>query len=142
MTMRTRKKSVTFNKSFVLGGFDEVLPAGTYSVEMDEELLEGISFPVYRRILTLIHLHARSGSPGLTRTLPIDPKELEAALERDQAATELPVDPLPGRNSLQDMLESRREEADRQAIEAAENEGMILNPKKVITPLGERRIGP
>jgi hypothetical protein len=93
MTTRTSNKTVTFNKPFVLGGFDEVLPAGAYRVETDEELLEGISFPAYQRILTLIHLHAKSGNPILTRTLPIDPKELQAALERDQAPAERPVDP-------------------------------------------------
>jgi hypothetical protein len=69
MTKRTSKKTVTFRKPFVLGGFDEVLPAGAYSVETDEELLEGISFPAYRRILTVIHLRAKSDNPGLTRTL-------------------------------------------------------------------------
>ena len=86
MTIRTSKKTVTFTRPFVLGGFDEVLPAGAYSVETDEELVEGISFPVYRRILTLIHLHAKPGRPGLTQTLTIDPNELDAALMRDQAA--------------------------------------------------------
>jgi hypothetical protein len=59
MTIRTSKKTVIFRRPFVLGGFDEVVPAGAYSVETDEELLEGISFPAYRRILTLIQLHAQ-----------------------------------------------------------------------------------
>ena len=45
MTIRTSEKTVTFRNPFVIGGFDEVLPAGVYSVETDEELLEGISFP-------------------------------------------------------------------------------------------------
>jgi len=129
MTIRTSKKTVTFNKSFVLGGFDELLPAGAYSVETDEELLQGVSFPAYRRILTLIHLHAKSGNPVLTRTLPIDPKELEAALKRDQASAERPVAPDAGRKGLQGTTESRRDEADRQALERAENEGMFVNPR-------------
>ena len=91
MTIRTSKKTVTFRRSFVLGGFDEVLPAGAYRVETDEELMEGISFPAYRRILTLIHLHPKSGHPGFTQTLTIDPNELDAALKRDQAPAEIPV---------------------------------------------------
>lgn len=93
MTRRTSKSTVTFSKPFVLGGFDEVLPAGAYDVETDEELLEGISFPVYRRLLTNIQLHARSGHPGLTETLTIDPNELDAALKRDQAPEYVSVDP-------------------------------------------------
>ncbi len=75
-----------------MGGFDEVLAAGAYIVETDEELLEGISFPAYRRILTLIHLPANPGHPGLTRTWTIDPDELDAALKRDQAPAEIPAD--------------------------------------------------
>jgi len=89
MTIRTSKKTVTFRRPFVLGGFDEVLPAGAYNVETDEALLEGVSFPAYRRISTLIDLHAKPDHPGLTRTLKIDPNELDAALMRDQAPTEI-----------------------------------------------------
>ena len=91
MTIRTSKRTVTFARPFVLGGFDEELPAGAYSVETDEEVLEGISFPVYRRILTVIHLHANPDHPGVTQTLTIDPNELDAALVRDQAPAEVPL---------------------------------------------------
>ncbi len=80
MTTRTSKKSVTFRRPFNLSGFGEELPAGSYNIKLDEELLEGISYPVYRRIATLIHLHAHA---GLTQTLTVDPKELDTALARD-----------------------------------------------------------
>jgi hypothetical protein len=129
MTIRTSQKTVTFRRPFVLGGFDEVLPAGAYSVETDEELLEGISFPAYRRILTLIHLHAKPGHPGLTQTLTIDPNELDAALKRDQAPAEIPVGRDASQKTLKGTTESRREEADRQAIERGEDEGMIVHPR-------------
>ncbi len=76
---------MTFSKPFTLGGFDEVLPAGVYCVETEEELLDSISFTAYRRKLTLIHLRPRPGHPGVHRTLTIDPKELDAAIRRDQA---------------------------------------------------------
>lgn len=87
MTLRTRKETVTFASPFVLGGLDEELPAGTYEVETDEELLEGVSFPVYRRVLTVIYLRATSRRPGHTGALTIDPNELDAALERDRNKT-------------------------------------------------------
>ncbi|MDH3969216.1 MAG: hypothetical protein OEU56_19540 [Rhodospirillales bacterium] len=93
MTIRTSNKTVTFGRPFVLGGLDEVLPAGAYIVETDEALLEGISFPAYRRTSTLIRLHAKSGNPGLTRAMTIDPSELDAALKRDQAPAEIPARP-------------------------------------------------
>ena len=84
MTVRTTKTTVTFAHPFVLGDLDEVLPPGSYAVENDEELLEGLSFHAYRRVLTLIHLPAGlSQRGGLSRTLTIDPKVLDAALKRD-----------------------------------------------------------
>jgi hypothetical protein len=132
MTIRTSKKTVTFSRPFVLGGFDEVLPAGAYSVETDEELLEGISFPAYRRISTLIRLHAKSGQPGRSQTLTIDPNELDAALKRDQAPAEIPVGPDASQKTLKGTTESRREEVDRQAMDRAEDEGMIVHPGQTI----------
>lgn len=94
MTIRTSEKTVTFRRPFVLGGSDEVLPAGAYKVESDEELLEGISFPAYRRILTLIQLRPEPGHPGRTQKLTIDPNELDAALKRDQAPAEIRLESL------------------------------------------------
>jgi hypothetical protein len=91
MVTRTTIKSVTFKRPFVLGEFDEVQPAGVYRVETDEELLEGISFPVYRRTLTMIHLHASPGHPGRTQMLDVNPTDLEAALERDKESS-VPVE--------------------------------------------------
>ncbi len=85
MTIRTRKKTVNFKKPFDLDGFNETQPAGDYIVETDEELLEGISFPAYRRKLTLLRLHP---TRGIRRAWEIDPKELEAALARDRASVE------------------------------------------------------
>ena len=41
MTVRTSRKTVTFRQPFSLSGIDEVQPAGTYTVETDEELLAG-----------------------------------------------------------------------------------------------------
>jgi hypothetical protein len=83
MTVRTRRKTVTFAQPFSLSGIDEVQPAGTYTVETDEELLPGLSFPAYRRIATLIFLHPRRGGPIVEEVANIDPLELQAAQERD-----------------------------------------------------------
>lgn len=129
MTVRTTKKTVTFANSFKLGDFEEVLPPGTYEVETDEELLEGLSFHAYRRTLTLIHLPAKSGRGELTRTLTIDPNELDAALKRDAASG---MDS-PERASLQNPPKGapmpREAETDRRAVDRAEDEGMIVHPQ-------------
>ena len=86
MTTRTRTEQVTFERPFALSGLDAPLPAGAYSVEIDEELLQGVSFPAYRRVAVLLHLGPTPDHPGRSQTLTIDPSELDAAVARDLAA--------------------------------------------------------
>lgn len=89
MLLRTIRKTVTFRRPFILSGLDEVLPAGSYEVETEEELLGAISFPAYRRTVSIIHLHQELRDPGRINTLTINPKELDAAINRDQAPPEI-----------------------------------------------------
>ena len=83
MTVRTTSKTVTFVHPFNLSGMDETQPAGTYTVETDEELLQALSLPAYKRISTLIRLPARPRSTVMTQIVEVDPLELAAALARD-----------------------------------------------------------
>jgi hypothetical protein len=85
MTMRTTKSTVTFVRPFRLGAFGEQLPAGQYAIETDEELLEGLSFPVYHRTTVMMQLIADPLRPGVTEVVTIDPKQLEEALAKDAA---------------------------------------------------------
>jgi hypothetical protein len=85
MTMRTTKETVTFARPFRLGELSEQFPAGRYSIETDEELLEGVSFPVYRRTATMMQLIADPRRRGTTEFAMIDPRQLEAALAADAA---------------------------------------------------------
>jgi len=62
MTMRTTEKTITFHRPFCLKGVDRLLPPADYRVMTDEELIEGLSFPAYRRVLTAIFVPAPSGS--------------------------------------------------------------------------------
>ena len=82
MTTRTTKKTVTFTRPFSLSGFDGEQPAGSYSVETDEELLDGVSFAAYRRMATMMQLDAKS---GVLQVAVIDPLQLAAALAADAA---------------------------------------------------------
>ena len=50
MLTRASDKTWAFGKPFKLEGVDRELPAGSYRVTTDEELIEGLSFPVYRRV--------------------------------------------------------------------------------------------
>jgi hypothetical protein len=86
MTIRTTTRTVTFTRPFTLQCIAEEQPAGSYTVETDEELLEGASVPAYRRLATLIRLPGRPGSTVLGYVVDIDAAELTAALEKDAGA--------------------------------------------------------
>jgi hypothetical protein len=62
MTIRTTTTTVTFRRPFLLKGAEHTAPAGDYRVITDEELLEGVSFLAYRRIMTAIILPATNGN--------------------------------------------------------------------------------
>jgi hypothetical protein len=94
MTVRTHTKTVTFNRPFVIGGMDEVLPAGDYQVETDEEPIEGVSFLAYRRVSVRIHIPSPGGNPALTRTVVLSPDVLDATLLEASAKTPSGHEPL------------------------------------------------
>lgn len=79
MTLRTTKSTVTFHAPFSMPNVSGEQPAGTYDIEIDEELIEGIERTAYRRVATLLYLR----TPGSTRTCSVTVDDLAAALERD-----------------------------------------------------------
>lgn len=82
MLNRTRREDMVFKRPFLLKGWTEPQPAGTYTVETEEELVEGLSFPAYRRVSTTITRHAsRAGT--LIEAIPVDPRELARARTAD-----------------------------------------------------------
>ena len=83
MTIRTTRRNVTFRRPFSISGAEGVQPAGTYVVETDEQLLEELSFPAYRRVSTTIILPVQGGGSGSSQVIRIDPTELEEAQRRD-----------------------------------------------------------
>jgi hypothetical protein len=81
MTTWTTSRTVTFHRPFYLKGVDRLLPPANYRVVTDEELIEGLSFPAYRRISTAIFVLAPSGSA--VEMVTIHPLDLQAAQELD-----------------------------------------------------------
>ena len=75
--MRTTRELVTFDRPFTLAGADGVQPPGTYVVDVDEDLIEGLSFLAYQRVATTIHLPM--GAAGSVQAVRVDPRELAAA---------------------------------------------------------------
>jgi hypothetical protein len=104
MTMRTTSKTVTFMHPFNLSGKDEVQPAGTYTVETDEELLQASSIPAYRRIATLLRLERTTGRL-LIQIVETNPVELAAALARDAQ----PDETMPQRAYRKAVVPRKRE---------------------------------
>jgi hypothetical protein len=91
MTTRTRRKTVVLSQPFRLKGVDRVLPPGDYEVVTDEELIEGLSFPVYHRVSTAIIVPAQSHQASSVEMVVIDPRDLQTAKDRDTAAKQLPA---------------------------------------------------
>ena len=54
MTMRSRRETVHFRHPFNIKGIDRQLAPGAYEIVTDEEMIEGLSFPCYRRVATMI----------------------------------------------------------------------------------------
>jgi len=79
---KTTKQTVTFAQPFLLPTLGEEQPAGSYLIEIDEELIQSLSFIAYKRVRTTIYLHA-AGDAYVTGAATIDPRELEKALELD-----------------------------------------------------------
>jgi hypothetical protein len=88
MVTRTIKSTITFKHSFDLPSFDEKQAAGTYTLETDEEQIEGLSFLAYRRVASFLHLPAIGSGQARQQVIAIDPEDLKAALERDGRASD------------------------------------------------------
>ena len=81
LTMRTRRKLMTFSTPFHLRVCDGVFPAGTYEVDTDEELIDGLSLVAYRRTATRIRLPAIGTKTMCHEVVIVQPSELENGVE-------------------------------------------------------------
>ncbi|HYI82998.1 MAG TPA: hypothetical protein VEX11_07280 [Acetobacteraceae bacterium] len=82
MLNRTRREDIVFRRPFSLKGWAELQPAGAYAVDIEEELIERLSFPAYRRVSTMItHQATRAGA--LVQAIPVDTRELAKAQAAD-----------------------------------------------------------
>lgn len=79
MTIRMTSTQVVFQRPFMLTDFAAAEPAGTYTVETEEESIDDVSFLVWKRLATIMHI-VRGGATEYVR---IDPVELHEALLHD-----------------------------------------------------------
>ena len=87
MTLRTTSRTITFAQPFSLDGLDETQPAGSYTIQTDEEPIKGLSFLAYRRVATVIFLPVPHRGAGSFQAIPVTPEDLEAALVRDASGS-------------------------------------------------------
>ena len=79
MELRTTSRDVTFRSPFWLSGFESPQPAGTYSVNTEEQALDTLLVAGWRHVTTTMQLFRDSA----TEHVSIDPQELRDALLRD-----------------------------------------------------------
>lgn len=84
VTSRTTTSTVTFAFPFVLPGYSSELPAGTYEIIAEDELLANLSFAAYRRTATHIQV-VNSDGTGRTELWPVDQHDLDLVISQDQA---------------------------------------------------------
>ena len=84
MTIRSRRDTVTFKYPFRIRGIDRLLPAGSYEIITDEEMIEGLSFAAFRRVATMISIPAETGRA--TEMVSIGSVDLSDALGIDASA--------------------------------------------------------
>lgn len=78
--VRTTRSTVTFRSAFTLNDEIGELSAGTYDIEVDEDEILAAERTAYRRVAMILIVR----TPGTTRSVAIDPAQLDQALERDQ----------------------------------------------------------
>lgn len=78
--MRTRKSTVTFQRPFKLNKDIGELPPATYDIEIDEEEIQATGRTAYRRVAVYLYVQDSAS----TRTVAVNPTDLESALARDR----------------------------------------------------------
>lgn len=83
LSMRSTETEVTFTQPFHLEALVEPQEAGTYRLVVDEELIEGLSFPAYRRVATHLEIPPISVATGTRQRLQVSYEEILHALALD-----------------------------------------------------------
>ncbi len=77
---------VTFTRPFRLGAMKHQLPAGSYTIDSDDERQHSAATTLDGRLGTFIRLPLPPGAAGASSRILVDPAELAAALARDVAS--------------------------------------------------------
>jgi hypothetical protein len=87
MTTRSRRETIHFKHPFRINGIDRLLSPGAYEVVTDEEMIEGLSFPCFRRVATLIMVPGAPPHASSTEMISISSVDLSDAQRNDASAS-------------------------------------------------------
>ena len=87
MTTRSRRETLTFRQPFRIKGIGRLLAAGDYEVITDEEMIEGLSFPSFRRVATMIMVPGAPPRSSSMEMLSISSVDLSDAQRNDAIAS-------------------------------------------------------
>ena len=86
MTTRTRRETVHFRHPFRIKGIDRQLAPGAYEIVSDEEMIEGLSFPCFRRVATLMMIPGTPPRSSTMEMISISSIDLSDAQRKDSSA--------------------------------------------------------
>jgi hypothetical protein len=89
VTTRSRRETLTFRQPFRIKGIDRLLAAGEYEVVTDEEMIEGLSFPAFRRVATMIMVPGAPPRSSSMEMISISSVDLSDAQRADAIASTL-----------------------------------------------------
>jgi hypothetical protein len=115
---RTYETHILFKHPFVINGYKDILPAGSYRLEVEEERIGTLSFMAYKRKQVTLHLKANPKRPGRSEMLTLPPHEVDAALAWDRRCD-------PGADHDRPRSRLIAPSVSRTTIERGENEGML-----------------
>ncbi len=85
--MRSRREMVHFRHPFRIKGIDRQLAPGAYEVITDEEMIEGLSFPSFRRVATMIVVPGAAPHVSTVEMITVSPADLSDARRDDAGAS-------------------------------------------------------
>lgn len=83
---QSTQTSVTFRRPFTLGDDATVYPAGTYTLETTQEVIECLSMLALRRVSTMLEVVTYRDGFAARQLIDVAPNDLAAAQHRDGQA--------------------------------------------------------
>ena len=88
MTTRTRRETVHFKHPFLINGVDRLLPSGAHEMITDEEMIEELSFPSFRRVATMIMVPGAAPRHSSVEMISVSSVDLSDAQRKDASASD------------------------------------------------------